>query len=393
MTYKRQLREANRTINDNAASLIERATGICMEVWFGLTHVFHAQADKYDPEMVNPNEKYMFFKLAPGGDSRDDAYKRIIDACESLCDKLNDALGRGGLFTPEIIRKDGLLEVRARYGEGQGGIFHAKTKQQDVGIAIIMTMPRQGVIRDAFKALITTPAFPIGDDDIPEPETVLPDNPNQQPQNPQQVAPEDKLSARGGVNVVGNEPVRKESMEYLKEGKKPHPDFPGPPNSREWKGYYVVYGKTEDQLNPAYAKWEWNADLGNGVDLPARRFINKNEAIKAKEALKVNLRKPDEFGYGDSLKGMWELHVKFWDGLRWSQTSFELDNYIPQLPNPALKPVRKQFPNPTAPVDTAPLSSQSAVRTQSYESSGNSLNENWFKKRCSGWSKSAFSGS
>lgn len=207
---KKQLKE-ERTLNDNAASMIERATGICMEIWYNLTHAFHSHADKFDPEAVNPSEKFQYFKLAPGGDARHDAYKKIIKATEDLADKLNDSLGRGGLFVPEIILKDGHLETRVTYTEGDGGIFHAKSKDQDVGIGITITMPRQGVIRDAFKSLVTTPKFPIGNDEnIPEPKRVVPDPPQNPDDDVMQPAADGEgrkqqtsLADLGGVNIAG----------------------------------------------------------------------------------------------------------------------------------------------------------------------------------------------
>lgn len=352
--------EANRSLNDNAASMIERATGICMEVWFSLTHTFHAQADKYDPELVNPSDKFMYFKLAPGGDSRDDAYKRIIDACESLCDKLNDAVGRAGLFTPDIIRKDGHLEVRARYAEGSGGIFHAKTKDMDVGVGITLTMPRQGVIRDAFKALITTPAFPIGDD-IPDPEKVIPDAPPKDDEDAPMGGTADSKSSLGdlgGVNIVGGAPKplpRQESKmtnrpQLIEEGKLPAEGFRGPTE----RGYYVVYGDGIKNLSSPRAEWYWEGDWGNGIALPGKRFISKAEAIRAKDEIRKKFKQPDEFGESDPFKGDWQFHVKWWDGRTWNSISFEVD-ILPDIhiPNPHVGP-------PTSArvkQDIAPLSS------------------------------------
>ena len=324
-----EMLQEERTLNDNAASLIERATGICMEIWYNLTHSFHSKADKYDPEPVNPSEKFQFFKLAPGGDARQEAYKKIVDATENLADKLNDSLGRGGLFVPEIVMKNGHLETRVKYTEGNGGIFHCKSKDQDVGIGITLTMPRQGVIRDAFKSLVTTPNFPIGDnDELPEPERVIPDKPVH-PDDDKQVTPdqlpdqqpdqeggkqEPTLRDLGGVNIAGpgdfkdidraplNQSYEPEGEE-LTEGKKPAEGFDAP----DQRGFYVVYGQqkfrgdAEFYFKGAFKKF--------GVELPGKAFGDKESAVKAKNAILQSLRQN-----GKKLSAAGAFHVKYWDG-------------------------------------------------------------------------------
>ena len=172
-----QINEAvRRSRGENSASMVERATSICLESWYNLTKVFNSSPDKYDPHPVEPSDDYMHFKLAPGIDARDDAFERITDEAENIADKLNDALGRR-LFEPEILRKDGMLEVRTVYVEGSGGIFKADTREGEVGVIIEMVMPRQKILRDAFSKLITTPSMPIVDEP-PQAQPVMPDQPD-----------------------------------------------------------------------------------------------------------------------------------------------------------------------------------------------------------------------
>lgn len=215
-----------RSLSDNAASLIERATSICMNMWYDLTGHFNSNPDKYDPYQVNPDDKFMHFKLAPGGDAREETYEKILDATNGLCKKLNDALGRT-LFKTEIEKRGEHFKATAKYAEGSGAIFQIKSKEGDVGVIIQMTMPRQGIVRNAFRSLITTPEFPIGDaEDIPDaPGVEAPKNPyaDEEPDMSQE-APKDNF--RGAPLTSDNMDdkvqlkLNKEAFSEIEEGLK-----------------------------------------------------------------------------------------------------------------------------------------------------------------------------
>ena len=358
-----------------------------MEIWHGLTQTFNSQADKYDPELVNPSEKFMHFKLAPGGDARQEAYKKLIDASEKLAEKLNDALGRGGLFVPEIILKDGQLETRVKYAEGDGGIFHVKTKQQDIGIGIVMTMPRQDVIRDAFKSLVTTPKFPIGDE-IPEPDRVIPDAPRDPNAEAPQAEPQGQkptLSDLGGVNIVGDAPLdqspRREGVEQVDERIKAADGFGVDAKNRRGN-YYVVFGDRFqgrfdtgfDSTSSDGVKWRHTGKVDNQSDaeLPGKPFATAKEAYAARERLIQQLLidhgliEPNQTGWKRYINGLFNkplsretakmqafrnLHVKRWDGQGWQSTKFSLNKLLPDIEGLDLQ-------DPAAPQEEAPLDNE-----------------------------------
>lgn len=195
-----------RSLSDNSAALVDRSTSACLEIWYSLTREFNSHPDKYDPHPTEPSDKFMHFKLSPGLDARDESFKKLVKGCEDLADKLNDALGRR-LFEPEVLRKQGSLEARTVYAEGEGGIFKVVSKEGEVGVVITMTMPKQSILRDAFKALITTPNMPIIDD-APMGQDVIP------PMAPTQDA---------NVDQEASMPSRQESFELSYRKKKPMP--------------------------------------------------------------------------------------------------------------------------------------------------------------------------
>lgn len=345
--------EEERTLNDNAASLIELATNVCLGVWYDLTKQFHSKSDKYDPEMVNPSDKFMHFKLAPGGDARQEAYKKIIDATENIAEKLNEVLGRGGLFVPEIVLKDGMLETRVRYAEGKGGIFQCKTKDQDVGVGIILTMPRQDVIRNAFKSLVTTPEFPVGDD-IPEPERVVADPPSDPSSEGGEAAPQsDKpgLGDLGGVNVVGKgqpdlddiAPLNmshEEKGDVIEEGKRPAEGFEPPPE----RGFWVVFGP---HRMTGDAEYHWKGAWKQyGIELPGKAFPSKDEAVEAKDELLQRARS----GVID-FQARNQFHVKQWDGREYHAVNLPMGPRFHKYDDPE---------QVSEPEDEAPLDSYEA---------------------------------
>lgn len=192
------------TGTETSTALVERATSICMEAWYSITKTFNTSHEKYNTKTVEPSDQFMHFKLAPSLDVRDDAYSKLIKACEDLASKLNDTFGRK-LFEPEVERKNGTLHCRTSYIEGTGGLFQAKSSEGDISMVLNLTMPKQQVLRDAFKALVTTPKMPLPDDDETEGEMVLPSRDNET-----NMAPQD---GSGAVNEPKMSP-KVESIEY-----------------------------------------------------------------------------------------------------------------------------------------------------------------------------------
>lgn len=177
----------------NSAAIVERATSVCLEAWYSLTKTFNGHPEKYDPHPVDPSDDYMHFKLSPTMDYRDDAYDKIISECDKIADKLNDALGRR-LFEPEILRKDGMLEVRTVYIEGSGGIFRGQTKNGEVGVIIELVMPKQKKLREAFSNLVMTPSMPLVDD-----------SPEASPATGDAPMPEDNVDMEQGADTMARE--------------------------------------------------------------------------------------------------------------------------------------------------------------------------------------------